>query len=78
MESQYPNRIRYLTIVSAFGQDEEEQSIVMGVDWTDKYVKQVLHLPTLMPWPVYKWVYWQGNPEVYLVPIKVGEGGGGE
>ncbi|XP_020623514.1 protein phosphatase Slingshot homolog 2-like [Orbicella faveolata] len=36
LESQYPNRIRYLTIVSAFGQDEEEQSIVMGVDWTDK------------------------------------------
>lgn len=36
LESQYPNRIRYLTIVSAFGQDEEEQSIIMGVDWTDK------------------------------------------
>lgn len=36
LESQYPNKIRYLTIVSAFGPDEEEQSIVMGVDWTDK------------------------------------------
>lgn len=36
LESQYPNRIRYLTIVSAFGPDEEEQSIVMGVDWIDK------------------------------------------
>ncbi|XP_078362071.1 uncharacterized protein LOC144646386 isoform X3 [Oculina patagonica] len=36
LESQYPNRIRYLTIVSAFGPDEEEQSIVMGIDWTDK------------------------------------------
>lgn len=36
LECQYPNRIRYLTIVSAFGPDEEEQSIVMGVDWTDK------------------------------------------
>ena len=46
MESQNPNRIRYLTIVSAFGQDEEEQSIIMGVDWTDKYVKQFLYLLT--------------------------------
>lgn len=36
LECQYPNRIRYLTIVSAFGPDEEEQSIIMGVDWTDK------------------------------------------
>ncbi|XP_068748350.1 uncharacterized protein [Montipora capricornis] len=36
LECQYPNRIRYLTIVSAFGPDEEEQSIVMGVDWMDK------------------------------------------
>lgn len=36
LESQYPNRIRYLTIVSAFGPDEEEQSIVMGVDWTER------------------------------------------
>jgi len=49
LESQYPNRIRYLTIVSAFGQDEEEQSIIMGVDWTDKYVKHFLCLLTLMP-----------------------------
>ena len=36
LECQYPNRIRYLTIVSAFGPDEEEQSIIVGVDWTDK------------------------------------------
>ena len=58
--------------MSAFDQDEEEQSIIMGVDWTDKYVKQVLYLPSVMPWPVYKKINGYtgkfnagGNPEIY-------------
>ena len=34
VQSQYPNKTRYMAIVSAFTDDDVEESIVVGIDWS--------------------------------------------
>ncbi|XP_035663652.1 protein phosphatase Slingshot homolog 2-like [Branchiostoma floridae] len=36
LESAYPDRIRYMAIVSCFGREDTEESIILGIDFQDR------------------------------------------